>query len=125
MPTQTTTQGPRTLNDLPSAAPESIVSKMLLKTRYGSTTHFSFSEGQFLDDHATPFEALLIVLSGKAEVSVSRDHYVLDAGDFIRLPATVPHSVRATENMQMLLIMLRADNLPHSAGSRGLSHSAD
>lgn len=109
MPTQTTTQGPRTLNDLPSAAPDCIVSKMLLKTRNGSTTHFSFAEGEFLHHHATPFEALLVVLSGKAEVSVSLDHYVLDAGDFIRLPATVPHSVRAPEDMQMLLVMLRTD----------------
>ncbi len=85
---------------------------MLLKTRYGSTTHFSFAEGEFLHHHFTPFEALLVVLSGKAEVSVSLDQYVLDAGDFIQLPATVPHSVRASEDMQMLLIMLRADSLP-------------
>ena len=109
MPTQANLQGPRTLDDLPSAPRESIVSKMLLKTRYGSAMHFSFAAGELLDDHATPFEALLIVLSGRAEVSVARDHYVLDAGDFIRLPANVPHSVRAPEDMQMLLIMLRAD----------------
>ena len=125
MPTQANSKGPQTLNDLPSAAPESIVSKMLLKTRCGSATHFSFAEGEFLDDHATPFEALLIVLSGKAEVSVSLDHYVLDAGDFIRLPANVPHSVRAPEDMQMLLIMLRTDSLPNVKGSRNLQHTAD
>lgn len=107
--TKTVQAGPQSLKEIPPAPEGSIISKMLLKTKAGSVTHFSFAEGEYLDEHVTPFEALLVVLNGSATIGIESDRYELNANDFIRLPANVPHSVRPLEDMQMLLVMLRTE----------------
>lgn len=108
MPTQPTELGAQSLRNLPKAPPQSIVSKMLLKTPSGSVTHFSFAEGEYLDEHETRFEALLIVQEGSAQIGVGNEAYQLSEGDYIHLPANIPHSVHPTGDMKMLLIMLGA-----------------
>ena len=100
--------GPQTLADLAACAPETIVSRVLLKKPTGSVTVFAFGEGEELSEHAAPFDALIVVLEGSAEIRIDGQTHVVEAGSSIHLPANVPHAVNAPMDMRMLLIMLRA-----------------
>ncbi len=84
-----------------------IVSKILGKTSGGSATMFAFAEGQELSEHSAPFDALIYLVEGEARIGVGQDSATAAAGDLVRLPANVPHSVAAITAFKMLLIMLR------------------
>lgn len=86
---------------------ESIVSRVLLKQPTGTVTLFAFDRGQELSEHSAPFDALLHVLEGEAEVRIGGQPYRLGANDLIRLPADIPHGVRAATRMRMMLVMIR------------------
>jgi len=105
-----------TINDEPFPGPMAgavdyqegaIVSKVLGKTSGGSATLFAFAEGQELSEHTAPFDALIYLVEGEARIGVGQDSATATAGDLVRLPANVPHSVAALTAFKMLLIMLR------------------
>jgi quercetin dioxygenase-like cupin family protein len=85
----------------------SVVSRVVLKAKGGAVTLFAFTEGEGLSEHTAPFDALVHVLEGEADVGIAGVHHRLGNGDFIVLPANVPHSVSAVVRFKMLLIMLR------------------
>ncbi len=85
----------------------SIVSRVLLKQASGTVTLFAFDARQELSEHSAPFDALLHVLEGEAEVRVGGKPHRLGPNDLIRLPADVPHAVRAATRMTMVLVMIR------------------
>jgi quercetin dioxygenase-like cupin family protein len=89
--------------------PDGIVSRILLKQPTGSVTAFAFDAGQELSEHTCPYEALLGVIDGAGIVTVGGAAHTVAAGQMIRLPARVPHAVKATQRFKMLLTMLRAD----------------
>jgi len=86
-----------------------VVSRTLLEKESGTVTLFAFGGGQGLSEHTAPFDALVQVLDGVAEATVSGNKNLLKAGDFIIMPANEPHALRAVEPFKMLLIMLRAE----------------
>ena len=86
----------------------SIVSKMLINKDVGSVTFFAFDEKQKLSEHAAPFDALVQVLDGEAEIGISGKKYSLKQGDFIIMPANKPHAVTATKRFKMMLIMIKS-----------------
>jgi quercetin dioxygenase-like cupin family protein len=86
----------------------SIVSHVLLKNKGGSVTLFAFGEGEGLSEHTAPFEALVLVVDGIAEVEIAGEVYSVRQGETITLPANIPHAVRATTRFKMLLTMIRA-----------------
>lgn len=96
------------LADLAAFQEGSIVSRMLLKSKAGSVTLFAFAEGEGLSEHTAPFDALIVVHDGTAEVTIDDERFDLGPGEAIRLPASVPHAVLATTDVRLLLIMLRA-----------------
>jgi quercetin dioxygenase-like cupin family protein len=79
-----------------------------MKAEAGNVTFFTFDEGQELSEHTAPFDALLHVLDGEAEVRISGHPFLLKAGEAIILPANEPHAVRAVKRFKMLLTMIRA-----------------
>ncbi len=85
-----------------------IVSRQIAKTAAGNVTLFAFDEGQELSEHTAPFEALVHVLDGEAEVRISGQAFVLQAGEAILMPANEPHALRAVKRFKMLLTMLKA-----------------
>jgi quercetin dioxygenase-like cupin family protein len=85
-----------------------IVSRVLLKQPSGSITAFAFEDGQEISEHKCPYEALIQVLEGEAEVTIGGVPHQLKSAEIIRLPADVPHAVRAPKRFKMLLTMLRA-----------------
>jgi quercetin dioxygenase-like cupin family protein len=85
-----------------------VVSRQITKAAAGNVTLFAFDAGQELSEHSAPFDALVHVLEGTAEVRISGESFVLEAGEAIIMPADAPHAVRATKRFKMLLTMIRA-----------------
>lgn len=84
-----------------------VVSRTVLKEGAGSVTIFAFDEGQGLTEHTSPFDALVYVLEGAAEISVAGKPIDAKAGDLIWMPANQPHGLKAVTRFKMMLTMLR------------------
>jgi quercetin dioxygenase-like cupin family protein len=84
-----------------------IVSRQIIKVGGGNITLFAFDEGQELSEHSTPFDALVQVLDGEAEIRISGKPFVLEAGESILMPADHPHALKASKKFKMLLTMLK------------------
>ena len=95
------------LVDLVQYQPGAVVSRTLIKKGSGTVTVFAFDAGEGLSEHAAPFDALIFVIDGQAEIIVAGSPYRLHGGEMIRLPANRPHAVRAVERFKMILTMIR------------------
>jgi len=85
-----------------------VVSREVISKETGSVTLFSFDAGQGLSEHTTPYDALVYVLDGKAQITISGQAYHLSNGDMIIMPAKEPHAVKALERFKMALVMIRS-----------------
>jgi quercetin dioxygenase-like cupin family protein len=88
--------------------PGGIVSRQMVKKATGNITAFAFDAGQELTEHTSPFDALVQVVDGDAEISLSGQAHRVHAGEMILLPANVPHAVKAVSRFKMLLTMIRS-----------------
>jgi quercetin dioxygenase-like cupin family protein len=86
----------------------SVVSRQLTKAEAGNVTLFAFDAGQELSEHTAPFDALVHILDGQAEIYISGQLYRLETGQAIILPAGQPHALKALQKFKMLLTMIRA-----------------
>jgi quercetin dioxygenase-like cupin family protein len=84
-----------------------VVSRTLIDKDTGTVTLFAFDEGEGLSEHTAPFDALIQVLDGETEITISGKKHRLAAGDLIIMPANRPHSVTAVTKMKMMLVMIR------------------
>lgn len=96
------------LSDSIDYASGAVVSKTIIKKSTGNITLFSFDKGEGLTEHTTPFDALVQILDGNAEITIGGNPNSLQAGDAIILPANVPHSLKAIEKFKMLLTMIKS-----------------
>ena len=87
---------------------DSIVSKEIIRKEKGTVTLFAFDNGQGLSEHTAPFDALVYLLDGKAEVTIDDKPQILKTGDIIIMPANKRHALNAQESFKMILIMIRA-----------------
>ncbi len=88
-------------------AADGIVSKRILEKSTGNVSLFAFDKGQKLSEHSAPFDAMVQVLEGKAEITIDKKPYHLSAGESIIMPANIPHAVLASERFKMLLTMIK------------------
>jgi quercetin dioxygenase-like cupin family protein len=84
-----------------------VVSRQIMKTEGGNITLFAFDQDQGLSEHTAPFDALVHILEGQAQVSISGRPFDLQAGDAVIMPANEPHALKATQKFKMLLTMIR------------------
>lgn len=84
-----------------------IISKQVLKNAAGNVTLFSFDKGQGLSEHMAPFNALVQLVDGEAEIRIGGQAFLLKKGDQIIMPANVPHELIAVEPFKMCLIMIK------------------
>ena len=87
--------------------PDAVVSKTLVKQPTGTITLFAFDKGQELSEHSAPFDALVHVLDGEAELIIGGEPVRVQAGEFMNMPANIPHAVKAVSPFKMLLTMIR------------------
>ena len=97
------------LKDIVSYQTDSIVSRTLIDKKTGSITIFAFDKGQKLSEHTTPYDAFVLVLDGECEIQINKKPYLLHEGEFIIMPANVPHAVYASEKFKMLLAMIKKE----------------
>ncbi len=86
----------------------SVVSRQVTKAEAGNVTLFAFDKDQGLSEHTAPFDALVHVIEGEAEVTISGTPYQLKSGDAIVMPANEPHALKAVQKFKTLLTMIRA-----------------
>ena len=86
----------------------SIVSREIVRGAAGRVTLFAFDEGEGLSEHTSPFNALVQIIEGEAEITIaSRPHHV-KAGELILMPAQQPHALKALKRFKMVLTMIRS-----------------
>ncbi|MBD3274007.1 MAG: cupin domain-containing protein [Candidatus Marinimicrobia bacterium] len=85
----------------------SVVSRTLIKKKTGTVTLFAFDKGEELSEHTSPYEALVHILEGEADIFISGEKYHVPAGNMIVLPADDPHALKAPQPFKMLLTMIR------------------
>ena len=93
--------------DLVSYQDGAVVSRTVVKQQTGTVTAFAFDAGQELSEHTAPFDALVQVLDGEAEIIIAGERHRLVRGDMIIMPAGKPHAVKAPARFKMLLTMIR------------------
>ncbi len=86
----------------------SVVSRQITKTEAGNVTLFAFDIDQGLSEHTAPFDALVHILEGEADVKISGELFHLKAGDAVIMPAHEPHALKAIQCFKMLLTMIHA-----------------
>ena len=86
----------------------SVVSKGIIDKKEGTITLFAFDEGQGLSEHTAPFDALVHVLDGNAEVTISGKPHEVNEGEILIMPANEPHALKAMKKFKMLLVMIRS-----------------
>lgn len=85
-----------------------VVSKTLVQRSTGTVTLFAFAQGQGLSEHSAPFDAMVVVLDGQAEITIAGQPHSVGTGEMIIMPANQPHALAALEQFKMLLIMIKS-----------------
>ena len=96
------------LNGLIDYAADSVVSKTILDKPAGTITLFAFDAGQQLSEHTAPYDAVVQVIDGRAELTIGGQPVAVAAGELVIMPGNVPHAVTAGARFKMLLTMIRA-----------------
>ena len=96
-----------TTNDLVAYQPGSIASRMIVFKKAGTITIFAFDAGEELAEHSAPYDAILAVTDGEAEVQIAGAPFTVRQGEMIILPANKPHAVHAAQRFRMTLTMIR------------------
>ncbi len=87
---------------------DAIVSRTLINKPSGTVTLFAFAQGQSLSEHTAPYDALVQILDGRAQVRIAQETFEVETGQAIILPANQPHALNANEPFKMLLTMIRS-----------------
>jgi quercetin dioxygenase-like cupin family protein len=95
------------LEEMVAYADGGVVSKQVLKNLYGNITLFSFDEGQGLTEHTAPFDAVVQILDGEAEIRIGGEPHLVKKGETIIMPANITHALLAVKRFKMLLTMIK------------------
>ena len=85
-----------------------VVSRTIINKNAGTVTLFAFDEGQTLSEHTAPYNALMYLIDGEAEVILSGNPHYLKEGEMIVMPANKPHALKAVKKFKMLLILIQS-----------------
>lgn len=96
------------LTDLIGYQDDSVVSRTLVNQTSGTVTLFAFGKGQGLSEHTAPFDALVYMLDGEADITIAGKKVHAQAGDLVIMPAHQPHALDAVAPFKMMLTMIRS-----------------
>lgn len=88
---------------------DSIVSRTVIDKHVGTVTLFAFDQGQGLSEHVAPYDALVQILDGEAEIMISGQAHSVKAGQMLIMPANEPHALDAKVRFKMMLVMIREE----------------
>ena len=95
------------LSEMLSYQNGSVVSKTLIEKNVGTITLFSFDKDQGLSEHTAPFDAVVYIIEGKADIILSKKSNILTSGQMLIMPSNEPHALKALEKFKMMLIMIK------------------
>jgi quercetin dioxygenase-like cupin family protein len=95
------------LKDLIDYQADSVVSRTIIDKQAGTITLFAFDNGQGLSEHTAPYDALVYIIEGEAEVTINGKPHKLKQGELTIMPANDPHVLTAVTKFKMLLVMIR------------------
>jgi len=104
--TQSYTNIPEILNQLPEIPADSIVSRTLFADDSVKTILFGFAPGQELSEHTASHPAILHFLQGEARLTLGEDEMEAVPGTWVHMPSHLPHSVYANTEVAMLLLLI-------------------
>jgi quercetin dioxygenase-like cupin family protein len=99
---------PSKLSELISYQDGSVVSRTIIDKNAGTVTLFAFDEAQGLSEHTAPYDALVYILDGQADITIEGKLVKAGQDDLVILPANKPHALSAVTRFKMLLIMIKA-----------------
>lgn len=85
-----------------------VVSRTVIDKPAGTVTLFAFDQGQGLSEHTAPFDALVNVIDGEAEITISGKPSLVKQGEMLIMPANDPHALRALTRFKMMLVMIKS-----------------
>lgn len=97
------------LADLVAYQDGSVVSRTIVQKKTGTVTLFAFDEGEGLSEHTAPFDALVYIIDGEAEITIAGDRLPAKKGEMVVMPANQPHALKALRRFKMMLVMIRSD----------------
>ena len=95
------------LKDLAAYQDHSVVSREIIRKPAGTMTVFAFDEGEGLSEHTAPFDAVVFLLEGEAEITIDKKPHSVKEGEMIIMPANKPHALKAVTKYKMLLVMIK------------------
>ncbi len=95
------------LKDLVSYQEHSVVSREIMRKPAGTITVFAFDQGEGLSEHTAPFDAVVYLLEGEAEITIDHKPRLVKEGEMIVMPANKPHALKAVTRYKMLLVMIK------------------
>lgn len=84
-----------------------VVSREIVNKPSGTVTFFAFAQGQGLSEHKTPYDALVLIIDGEAEITIDKKPHHLKEGEMILMPANHPHALKAIKRFKMILTMIK------------------
>jgi quercetin dioxygenase-like cupin family protein len=88
---------------------DSVVSREIIRKETGTVTIFAFDKGEGLSEHTAPFDAMVQIVDGTAEIIISGNKNVVKTGEMIIMPGNVPHALNAIDRFKMVLTMIRSN----------------
>ncbi len=99
---------PKQINQSIQIQEGSVVSREIISKPTGTVTLFAFDKGQGLSEHKTPYDALVVVTEGVAEITISGTVHEVKMGEMLLMPANEPHAVKAVGSFKMMLTMVKS-----------------
>ena len=96
---------------------DGVVSRKIMHNGSGNVTLFAFDKGGKISPHSAPYDALVQIIEGFAEVKVGDDTHKLNEGESLIMPANIEHSLYAPNKFKMLLTMIKGkknEDISHS-----------
>ncbi len=95
------------MKDIVAYQDGSVVSRELIRKPSGTLTVFAFDQGEGLSEHTAPFDAVVCILEGEAQITISKKPYTVKEGEMLIMPANKPHALHAVTKFKMLLVMIK------------------
>ena len=96
------------INQLINFQEGAVVSKEIVNQPTGTITLFAFDKGQGLSEHTAPYDALVVITEGLAEITVSGIRHEVKVGEMLLMPANAPHALKAIQPFKMVLTMIKS-----------------
>jgi quercetin dioxygenase-like cupin family protein len=97
------------INSLAEYQEESVLSREIIRKEVGTVTIFAFDKGQGLSEHSAPYDAMVQIVDGEAEITISGNVNIVKKGELIIMPANEPHALAAVKPFKMILTMIRSE----------------